>query len=457
MNLNSFLKEVFTGDNIHDFQHASNVFRTDSYRLSPKYAFLYYLRITLDVALTGFPDNRRQEIGALVKSTSLPKFTVDTKTMNAYNRPNIVQTKMKYDPIEIKFHDDSDDLIREFWYDYYSFYYRDSDHSAADYGQEHKYVPRMSEDWGFSNRGGAWALPIGSTANIIKEISIFSFHQKRFSEYVLYNPIITAFRHGEHSSAGNDGVMEHSMTVAYEAVKYRKGFVTKNNFADMMLHYDQSPSPLTPAGGGTQSILGPGGALDSANDIIGDLAAGNFGSALFKGGRGLQNFKGADLKALAKGELFDLGKDILRGGNPLSKIKVPSLSGLFGGGGGEGQGGGGASGSVIAAGGIATAGYIVNQLGDGSSQGTVATPNRSSRKSQEILPSVANPNITSNGSAVGQAGNPLNIPTPSFPAITPGGVTGAVTKFADGAAKMNDSKDVSLLASVKNKVQGFFS
>jgi len=436
MNLNSFLKEVFTGDNIKDYSHASKAFRSDTFRLSPKYAFLYFVRITLDVSVSNLPDGRRQEIGVLCKSVGLPKFSFDTKTLNAYNRNNIVQTKIKYDPIEFKFHDDTDNVIRDFWYDYYSYYYRDSDHMPADYNQPHKYSQRTPDYWGYSpneivnDSGGGTS----SSGNIIKEISIFSFHQKRFSEYVLYNPTITAFRHGEHSAAGDTGTMEHSMTVAYEAVKYRKGFVTKNNFADMLLHYDNSPSPLSPAGGGTASILGPGGALNTADEVIADLAAGNFGAALFKGGRGLKNFSGKDLGALAKGELFEVGKDILRGGNPLSKLNIPSISNLIGGGGTNGVTGG--IGSVFAAGGVAAAGLAASAT-------TAVTSFFSGRKSQQPTPAIPNNKVTSNGDTVGVAGNPIDtpkIPFPSLPSAT--SAINTATKFADGAPVLNDAREV---------------
>ena len=46
--------------------------------------------------------------------------------MNQYNRKRIVQTKIKYDPVEINFHDDNRNLITSLWYDYYTYYYNDA-------------------------------------------------------------------------------------------------------------------------------------------------------------------------------------------------------------------------------------------------------------------------------------------------------------------------------------------
>lgn len=66
----------------------------------------------------------------MAKRVDLPKFTMATKVLNSYNRKNVVQTNLNYDPINITFHDDAADLITTFWNDYYTFYYRDSDYSS---------------------------------------------------------------------------------------------------------------------------------------------------------------------------------------------------------------------------------------------------------------------------------------------------------------------------------------
>lgn len=253
--LNQFLTQAFTGPQLRDFRHANYLFTSNNYELSPKYQFLFFVRITLNPALTRLSKEHQTEIGVLAKTADLPKFTVDVKTFNAYNRPNLVQSKVKYDPLNLTFHDDSADRIREFWYDYYSYYYRDSDYQETIYSANHKYQKRMTQDWGYTPLYGRF---IPDDHHLIKDISVFSFHQKRFSQYTLHNPIITSFKHGQHDHSQGSGTMQHDMTVQYEAVTYHKGFVTPNQFGDMTLRYDLMPSPLTPAGGGTASILGPG-------------------------------------------------------------------------------------------------------------------------------------------------------------------------------------------------------
>jgi hypothetical protein len=325
-NINQFLKGLTTGDSIKDYAHASKLFVGDNYRLSPKYGFLFHVAIDINPEIGHVPRDQLLELGMIVKAASLPKFTVDTKTLNAYNRVNIVQNKIKYDPVTITFHDDSADVVRNFWYDYYSYYYRDSDYQNSVYTSAHKYSSRQSQEWGYSPRNYPNSNP--GTQQFIRAIRIYSLHQKRFSEYTLINPTITNFRHGEHAN-GENNLMTHEMTVAYETVKYAHGYASKNTingFAD--LHYDHTPSPLTPAGGGTASILGPGGLLSTIDDVTTDLASGNILGAALKTARGAKNFRGSNLKAIAGAELTSIGMDILRGNNPLSKVNVPSISNI---------------------------------------------------------------------------------------------------------------------------------
>jgi hypothetical protein len=62
------------------------------------------------------------ETGLMAKTVNLPKFTIQNKTYNAYNRKTLQQERVNYDPVNITFHDDSADVVRKFWYDYFTFY-----------------------------------------------------------------------------------------------------------------------------------------------------------------------------------------------------------------------------------------------------------------------------------------------------------------------------------------------
>jgi len=118
----------FTNEYLRDYQHASKTFRTNAYGYSPKFKFLFhvYFDINKDYigATQGWPQD--QNFGLAVKNIQLPKYTFDLATLNQYNRKRVVQTKIKYDPINVVFHDDNQNLIKKLWYTYYTYYYKDA-------------------------------------------------------------------------------------------------------------------------------------------------------------------------------------------------------------------------------------------------------------------------------------------------------------------------------------------
>ena len=270
---------------IKDYKHATRIFVDDNYSMSPKYGFVYYVVFELNPAIANIPNNQyAQELGMLVKSVTLPKFTIDTKTHNAYNRPNIVQNKIKYDPVSIMFHDDQGDRVRNFWYDYYSYFYRDPDYNDATYSAPHKYQSRPTFEWGYTPRP-LGSNPFDNTYDVkgaqrpyqyLLSIQIYSLYQQQFSQYQLINPIITKFGHGDHSASDTTGLLQHDMSVAFETVKYYTGSVTKDTAGGFVdLHYDNSASPNA-----------AGGPVGQSDSFVTDLA--NRNTALSFRGEGFQ-------------------------------------------------------------------------------------------------------------------------------------------------------------------------
>jgi hypothetical protein len=318
-----FLKQIARGDNVKDYQHAARLFVDNNYERSPKYTWLFHVYFDLNPEFTTLARDQRIAAGMLVKSADLPRFRIDAKTYNNYNRPSVVQTKVRYEDINIVFHDDSADVIRKLWFDYYNFYYRDMDNNYGDAtgSLNQIYLAPNKQVLGrraLFNKFGYSPKVQGFNNQYIQAIRIYSLHQKRFSEYTILNPIITQYRHGTHQN-GQDSTMENTMTISYETVLYASGQTkVARGFAD--LFYDKSPSPLTPAGGGTNSILGPGGIVSALSESITDGSGGNWGSTAFKLVRGYEKNKNVDLANLAQGELTQAFTNILRNGGSTGQL-----------------------------------------------------------------------------------------------------------------------------------------
>ena len=309
------LQSLGTSENVRDFQHASKLFVTNNHQLTPKTQYLYHVFFNLNTQALSYITNKfdtikQIESGMLVKSVDLPKYKLNTKTLNAYNKKEIVQSKIDYEPITITLHDDSGNVVRDLWQAYLNYYYRDSDYQLNAYTAVSKniYNQRTTDQWGYTVKN-----PLATASNFFRTIQIYSLSLKKYSLYELINPKIEGFDHGRHEAGQGTGLMEHTMRISYEAVKYSQGYVNSGNVNGFgKEHYDTQPSPLSPLGGGTKSILGPGGLIDSATNIAENISEGNFGAAALGALRASQNLKNFDIAKVAKQESVDAINNVIR-------------------------------------------------------------------------------------------------------------------------------------------------
>lgn len=272
---------------LYNYAHATTLFTGGPSlprRLDPKATWLFQVRFELNPSISrvGQLDTSLSllEAGMLVTSVSLPKLTVENKTYNAYNRVNLVQSKIKYDPVTITFHDDHSNVVLDLWKDYYAYYYRDGDYGSGNsdalgevYSYQHKYIPRQQTDWGYTLRTREDQGPSSLSSQFIKAIRIYSLSQGKFTEYILVNPMITSFQHGEHDVSEGQTLMKHTMTVNYETVLYYQGDaspITISGFGEPP-HYAAYESYIKPAPSdvsfvATSDISDPDGKFSNAND-----------------------------------------------------------------------------------------------------------------------------------------------------------------------------------------------
>ena len=350
--LATFGQQIFKGftavDGLRGYDHANRVFTPNGYELKPRFKFLFHVAFTINSAV--IPKIRGaiglQDIANLslvVKTVDLPKYTIATETLNQYNRKRVIQTKINYDPVNITFHDDGSDLVRNMWYNYYSYYYKDA---SQNYGATNSNNGSMGAEgngtkgFGYSSRdiynqdrmGGVndWgyigeSISDGTTSSsgkppFFSDIRIFGFdYQHKFAEYILINPLISNWAHDTYDYSQGNGLMQHSMTIAYETVKYKQGAPNKSapGFANPA-HYDTTPSPLARPGT-TATILGQGGLLDVAGGISRDLQSnsvlGLIGAAQ-KASTAYNTFKGKNLKSIVKAEATAAVTQTIQGSLP---------------------------------------------------------------------------------------------------------------------------------------------
>jgi hypothetical protein len=325
---NEYLKPFTPPQGLRDYTHASKTFGVSggSYNLVPRNKFLFYVYFNLNTNIPAVANlisgGKNSTIGLMVKTAQLPSYQIDVQTMNQYNRKRLVQTKINYNPAQIVFNDDSSDLVRNMWYQYYQYYYSDPTYKygntpnqsgvlgklqvpavfgGASYTANDTYsASRGIQHWGLSGQGYsnpslqslATSLLTGPASGVepfFNDITIYGMAQKSYAQYTMINPLIDAWTHDTYDYAQGNGTVVHTMSIKYEAVKYYSGDIggaqpsePVTGFADPS-HYDTKTSPI--ANPGSTGIPNPAG---SKQDL----------QALASGQNTLQNVIGAVGKGL---------------------------------------------------------------------------------------------------------------------------------------------------------------
>jgi hypothetical protein len=283
--LGSYLQPVIGNiGNMKDYAHASRLYADNVFALAPKAGWMYYVVFDIDPSTitdqTWANQQRVSEVGMLVKSADLPKFAVQTEMVNQYNRKTVIQKAIQYNPVSITMHDDQSNVVHNMWLNYYRYYYADStwggkgptgtagDNTPGAY-QNNKYLP-SNDLFNPTNYGLNSQLVV---APFFRSITIYQLNRKLFTSFKLVNPIIQTWDHDRVDQSQGNKMTESRMALNYEAVFYGAGQVKKDTptgFA--VFHYDNSPSPLSIAGGGNNSLLGPGGVIPGALQLFGDVS-----------------------------------------------------------------------------------------------------------------------------------------------------------------------------------------
>jgi hypothetical protein len=310
----NFLGQVFNSPTqLKDYAHASRLYVDDFYKYAPKQGFMYYVVFNINSAVSNVTDEyltkNKREIGLLVKNIDLPKFKINTETVNQYNRKTQIQTKLEYQPVSIVFHDDHNNTTIGLWKSYFNYYFTDGRNTS---GLEY---PLAFGDTKYKKPGTqigestAYGLNAGQTKPFFYTIDIYQLNRQQFTAFRLINPLISDWQHDKLDQTQTK-LLENRCSVVYETVLYATGQIKvgePGGFAE--IHYDSTPGPLSIFGSGNNSIFGEGGIISGANQIFG--GAGDTGPlGLLKTARGATNLV-KNLKNVSKASILSEGLGIL--------------------------------------------------------------------------------------------------------------------------------------------------
>lgn len=374
----AYLKPNNSGVIVKSYQHASRLYLDGLYGLAPKASWMYYVVFDINPAAITDPSwlskQHTTEVGMLVKSADLPKFSLQTETVNQYNRKTVIQKGITYNPVSIALHDDQNNTTHNLWLNYYRYYFADANNGiGTQLANGAGALVSSAIGNAFNGAAGGLASSLlggltgNSTSNLIsglasggkggfspssqygnnnnlygatdyglnspltkapffRSITIYQMNRHLFTSFQMVNPLLSTWDHDKVDQTASK-FAESRMTVAYETVFYGQGQIKKDNptgFA--VFHYDNDSSPL---GVGDQNKLP--GALLGAVDLFGDVTG--------TGNTGKNPINGLNAAVLGAGLLA--GQANLLGGNNnfsiggvlggmaqtgLSKLGIPNLN-----------------------------------------------------------------------------------------------------------------------------------
>jgi len=240
---------------LRDSRHAANAYGFNKADLSngtPRHKFEFFIRINFnkDADVSRYVDkfltqNDRDIVHTMVKSVTMPSMSIDTETLNQYNKKRISQTRIDYNPVSLTLHDSVEGRTLRLWEMYYEYYFRDGvahEKLGASAGGSTTFLGAFFEAFAgggakspqrnqmeyendiitdrFNDNFGYNSKRVGNNKYLIESIEIFQIHGGKFSRTEIVHPRVTAFTHDTLDYEDSTGLVQMNFEFAYEGVVY---------------------------------------------------------------------------------------------------------------------------------------------------------------------------------------------------------------------------------------------
>lgn len=292
-----------------DYAHADALYVRNNMRLSPKTKFLYHVVIDVNQSAIASLGNtvqsllNKREFNLLVETVDLPRFNVDIDEKNQYNRKKLVQTRIRYEPVQMIFHDDMAGLTTLLWEAYFRYYYQDPNYATKNTrGQPNTTVPQayyhsMYKGEDANNYRYGMDNNRSNSTPFFNSISVYQLYSNNarpeHTAFTLINPMIANMSHDTMSQTENN-FTKNTMRLNYEAVIYGRGRTAIDEpagFADPA-HYDLSVGIFGNNPNSVGDLFTVGGLVNGISSVWNDVRNGQTDSnTILAGIRILQNLQ----------------------------------------------------------------------------------------------------------------------------------------------------------------------
>jgi hypothetical protein len=292
-----------------DYAHADALYVRNNMRLSPKTKFLYHVVIDVNpralASLGSTVQNllNKREFNLLVETVDLPRFSVDVDEKNQYNRKKLVQTRIRYEPVQMIFHDDMAGLTTLLWESYFRYYYQDPNYATKNSrGQPNTAVPQAYYNNTYRGEEAnkfKYGLDNNRSNSVpfFNSISVYQLYSNNarpeHTAFTLINPLITNMSHDTMSQAENT-FTKNTIRFNYEAVLYGRGRTAVDEpagFADPA-HYDLSIGTFSNNPNNISDLFTIGGLINGISTVWNDVRNGQVdANTILTGIQTLQNIE----------------------------------------------------------------------------------------------------------------------------------------------------------------------
>lgn len=316
---NGFFDNLTRAGTLADYAHADALYVRNNMRLSPKTKFLYHVVIDVNqralASLGSTVQNllNKREFNLLVETVDLPRFTVDIDEKNQYNRKKLVQTRVRYDPIQMIFHDDMAGLTTLLWEAYFRYYYQDPNYATKNSrGQPNTTVPQAYYNSMYKGEeSNTYKYGLDNNRNnstpFFNSISVYQLYSNNakpeHTAFTLINPLISNMSH-DTMSQGENTFTKNTMRINYEAVLYGRGRTSVDEpagFGDPS-HYDLSVGVFDKNQSDIADLFTLGGLINGISTVWNDVRNGQADeNTILTGIRILQNIENQRNNQIASG------------------------------------------------------------------------------------------------------------------------------------------------------------
>lgn len=190
----------------------------------PRQRFMFYATFTpgngIPYGLRDF-SSYTQGFAFQISKVDRPKFNLDVKTLNQYNRKRLVYTGIEYDNITITFHDTVDDRVLRVWRDYYQWFFGDGRSKGQGTTVPQAWNgPVITKDMPLNN---GWGFCPPNTdpykTNFFDTLDVYTFYGKKYTQMRMYNPKIVNIEF-EQMDTESSALATATMTIRHEGVEF---------------------------------------------------------------------------------------------------------------------------------------------------------------------------------------------------------------------------------------------